>query len=52
MLKKKGDLFHLKSDTRNLGLSSLRFFGKKVKRFDNLSNEEYDAFVNLIIKKT
>ena len=43
----KDELLHLKSKIKNIGLSSFRLYNKKDHRFENLSKEEYEAFVNL-----
>ena len=37
----------LKSKIKDVGLSSYRVYNKKDHRYENLSPEEYDAFVNL-----
>ena len=38
---------HLKSKTKEVGLSSFRLYNKKDHRFENLSEEEYQAFLSL-----
>ena len=40
-------LIHLKSKIKDIGLSSLRFYNKKDHKFDNLTKEECEAFLNL-----
>ena len=40
-------LIHLKSKIKDVGLSSFRLYNKKDNRFENLSEEEYEAFINL-----
>ena len=40
-------LIHLKSKIKDIGLSSFRFYNKKDHKFDNLSKQEYEAFLNL-----
>ena len=55
---KNESLLHLKSKIKDVGLSSYRIYNKKDHRFENLSQKEYDAFINLsdnkntIIQKT
>ena len=44
---KDESLLHLKSKIKDVGLSSYRVYNKKDHRYENLSPEEYDAFVNL-----
>ena len=44
-------LIHLKSRVKDIGLSSLRLYNKKEHRFENISKEEYEAFVSLIGNK-
>ena len=43
---KDESLLHLKSKIKDFGLSSYRVYNKKDHRYENLSPEEYDAFVN------
>ena len=38
---------HLKSKIKDIGLTSYRTYNIKDHRFENLSQEEYDAFINL-----
>ena len=47
--EKKDDdaLMHLKSKVKDIGLSSFRFYNKKDHRFENLTEDEYEAFLNL-----
>ena len=47
--EKKDDdaLMHLKSNVKDIGLSSFRFYHKKDHRFENLTEDEYEAFLNL-----
>ena len=40
-------LMHLKSKTKDVGLSSFRLYNKKDHRFENLTEDEYEAFLNL-----
>ena len=40
-------LIHLKSKIKDVSLSSFRFYDKKDQRFENLSEEEHEAFINL-----
>ena len=40
-------ILHLKSKIKDVGLSSLRLYNKKDHRFENLSEEEYQAFLSL-----
>ena len=40
-------LIHLKSKIKDVSLSSLRFYNKKDQRFENLSEEEHEVFINL-----
>ena len=55
---KDESLLHLKSEIKDVGLSSYRIYNKKDHRFGNLSQKEYDVFINLsdnkntIIQKT
>ena len=44
---KDKSLLHLKSKIKDVGFSSYRVSNKKDHRYENLSPEEYDAFVNL-----
>ena len=44
---KDESLLHLKSEIKDVGLSSYRIYNKKDHRFENLSREEYEAFINL-----
>ena len=44
---KDESLLYLKSKIKDVGLSSYRVYNKKDHRYENLSPEEYDAFVNL-----
>ena len=41
------ELLHLKSKIKDIGLSSFRLCNKKDHRFENLSKEECEAFINL-----
>ena len=47
--EKKHDhaLMHFKSKTKDVGLSSFRLFNKKDHRFESLTEDEYEAFLNL-----
>ena len=51
-------ILHLKSKIKDVGLSSFRLYNKKDHHFENLSEEEYQAFLSLsknndiIIQKT
>ena len=47
--ERKGDdaLIHLKSKIKHVGLSSFRLYNKKDHRFENLTEDEYEAFLNL-----
>ena len=38
---------HLKSKIKNVGLSSFRLYNKKDHRFENLTEDEYEAFLSL-----
>ena len=38
---------HLKSKIKDVGLSSFRLYNKKDNRFENLTEDEYEAFLNL-----
>ena len=55
---KDDSLLHLKSEIKDVRLSSYRIYNKKDHRFGNLSQKEYDVFINLsdnkntIIQKT
>ena len=40
-------IFHLKSNIKDVGLPSFRLYNKKDHRFENLSEEEYQAFLSL-----
>ena len=40
-------LMHLKSKTKDVGLSSFRFYNKKEHRFENLTEDEYEVFLDL-----
>ena len=40
-------ILHLKSKIKDVGLSSFRLYNKKDHRFENLSEEEYQAFLSL-----
>ena len=40
-------LMHLKSKIKDVGLSSFRLYNKKDHRFENLTEDEYEAFLNL-----
>ena len=40
-------LIHLKSKIKDVGLSPFRLYNKKDHRFENLSEEECEAFINL-----
>ena len=44
---KDESLLQLKSKKKDVGLSSYRIYNKKDHRFENLSREEYDTFINL-----
>ena len=44
---KDESLFHLKSERKDVGLSSYRIYNNKDHHFENLSQEEYGAFINL-----
>ena len=44
---KDESLLQLKSKKKDVGLSSYRIYNKKDNRFENLSREEYDTFINL-----
>ena len=48
---KDESLLHLKSKIKNVGLSSYRIYNKKDHCYENLSPEEYDAFINLSSNK-
>ena len=37
----------MKSKIKDVSLSSLRFYNKKDQRFENLSEEEHEVFINL-----
>ena len=39
-------LMHLKSKIKDVGLSSFRLYNKKDHRFENLTEDEYEAFLN------
>ena len=41
------NLLHLKSGIKDQALSTYRLYNKKDHRFENLSEDEYEAFVNL-----
>ena len=41
----------MKSKSKDVGLSSFRFYNKKDHRFENLSEEEYEAFIKVQSKK-
>ena len=43
----KDELLHLESKIKDIGLSSFRLYNKNDHRFENLSKEEYEAFINL-----
>ena len=47
--KRKDDdaLMHLKSKIKDVGLSSVRLYNKKDHRFENLTEDKYEAFLNL-----
>ena len=49
---KDESLLHLKSKIKDVGLSSYRIYNKKDHRYENLSPEEYDAFINLSSNKS
>ena len=49
---KDESLLHLKSKVKDVGLSSYRIYNKKDHRYENLSPEEYDAFINLSSNKS
>ena len=40
-------LMHWKSKIKDVGLSSFRLYNKKDHRFENLTEDEYEAFLNL-----
>ena len=40
-------ILHLKSKIKDVGLSSFRLYNKKDHGFENLSEEEYQAFLSL-----
>ena len=40
-------LIYSKSNIKNIGWSSFRLYNKKGHRFENLSEQEYKAFINL-----
>ena len=40
-------LMHLKSKIKDVGLSCFRLYNKKDHRFENLTEDEYEAFLNL-----
>ena len=40
-------LMHLKSKIKDVGLSSFRLYNKKDHCFENLTEDEYEAFLNL-----
>ena len=44
---KDESLLHLKSERKDVGLSSYRIYNNKDHHFENLSQEEYGAFINL-----
>ena len=44
---KDESLLHLKSKIKDIGLFRYRIYNKKDHRFENLWQEEYDAFINL-----
>ena len=44
---KAESLLHLKSKIKDVGLSSYRIYNKRDHRYENLSQEEYDTFINL-----
>ena len=43
----KDELLDLKKKIKDIGLSSFRLYNKNNHRFENLSEEEYEAFLNL-----
>ena len=45
--KEDDALMHLKSKIKDVGLSSFRLYNKKDDRFENLTEDEYEAFFNL-----
>ena len=45
---KNEKLLHLRSKIQDIGLSSFRMYNKKEHKFDNISDEEYAAFLNLM----
>ena len=49
---KDESLLHLKSKIKDAGLSSYKIYNKKDHCYENLSPEEYDAFVNLSSNKS
>ena len=40
-------LMHLKNKIKDFSLLSFRFYNKKDHRFENLTEDEYEAFLNL-----
>ena len=40
-------IHYLKSKIKDVGLSSFRLYNKKDHRFENLTKDEYEAFLNL-----
>ena len=45
--KSNNSLNHLQSKVKDLGLSSLRYYNKRERSFDNLTNDEYKSLVKL-----
>ena len=45
--KDEDALMHLKSKIKDVGLSSFRLYNKKDHCFENLTEDEYEAFLNL-----
>ena len=43
----RDELLHVKSKTKDIGLLSFRLYNKKGHRFENLSKEDYETFINL-----
>ena len=46
-IKDDDAIMHLKSKIKDVGLSSFRLYNKKDHRFENLTEDEYEAFLNL-----
>ena len=47
MMKETMMIHYLKSKIKDVGLSSFRLYNKKDHRFENLTEYEYEAFLNL-----